>query len=73
MSIRENAIRESVSDKTVTIAHIEGKLNLSDSFTKEHKDKQTFLQIRDQITSIPPNPCYNRSSWSKGGYSYVRR
>ena len=62
MSIRENAIRESVSDKTVTIAHIEGKINLADIFTKQHKDKQTFLQIRDQITSIPPNPCYHRTS-----------
>ena len=62
ISIRENAIRESVSNDTVTIAHIEGKINQADIFTKEHKDKQIFIQLRNHITSIPPNTCYQRTS-----------
>ena len=56
VSIRDNAIRESVANKTVSIRHIEGKINLADIFTKELKDKNAFLTMRNQITSILPNP-----------------
>ena len=34
ITIRENAIRESVSNKTVSIKHIEGKINIADIFKK---------------------------------------
>ena len=55
MTIRENAIRESVSDKTVSIKHIEGKINIADIFTKELKDTKLFITLRNLITSIAPN------------------
>ena len=55
MTIRENAIRESVSDKTVSIKHIEGRINIADIFTKELKDIQLFITLRNLITSIAPN------------------
>ena len=55
MTIRENAVRESVLDGTVVIKHIAGDFNIADIFTKELKDTATFLNIRDVITSIVPN------------------
>ena len=53
MQIRENAIRESVQNKTVTIKHVDGKTNLADIFTKEDKDIAHFLKIRDTLMSLP--------------------
>ena len=54
--IRDNAIRESVANKTVSIQHIEGKINLADLFTKKLKDKRAFITMRNHMTSIAPNP-----------------
>ena len=54
MTIRENAIRESVQDKTVSIPHIAGLHNIADIFTKELKDTATFLGICDTVTSLVP-------------------
>ena len=56
ISIRDNAIRESVQNKTVSIQHIEGKINLADLCTKEIKDKRAFIKMRNHMTSITPNP-----------------
>ena len=42
MTIRENTIRESLSNNTVSIKHIEGKINIADVFTKELKDARTY-------------------------------
>ena len=42
MTIRENAVRESVLDGTVLIKHIAGSFNIADIFTKELKDTSTF-------------------------------
>ena len=55
MTIRGNAIRESVSDKTVSTKHIEGKINIADIFTKELKDTNLFITLRNLVTSIAPN------------------
>ena len=52
ISIRENAVRESVQNKTISIHHIDGSYNIADIFTKELKDKSLFLKIRDIITSV---------------------
>ena len=55
ITIRENAVRESVQGKTVVIRHIAGNFNIADIFTKELRDTSTFIQIRDVITSQVPN------------------
>jgi hypothetical protein len=47
--MRENAIQEGVQDDFITVLHIEGKVNLADMFTKEDKDTEHFIQIRDLI------------------------
>jgi hypothetical protein len=51
IQIRENSVREAYHDKFINIHHIPGKLNLSDMFTKEEKDVQHFLTIRDVVLS----------------------
>ena len=56
ISILDNAIRESVANKTISIQHIDGKINFADIFTKEVKDNMSFITMRDQITCIAPNP-----------------
>lgn len=47
IQIRENAVREAVQNKIVTIKHIGGKDNISDLFTKEDKDTAHFTAIRN--------------------------
>ena len=45
--MRENAIREAVATDFVSIQHVEGKVNLSDLFTKEDKDTVHFIGMWD--------------------------
>jgi hypothetical protein len=45
IQIRENAVRESYQSGFLEVAHISGKKNLSDMFTKEDKDTAHFLEI----------------------------
>ena len=49
IQIRENAVRESCLNGFIQVKHISGKLNLSDMFTKEDKDVQHFILLRDHI------------------------
>ena len=51
LQIRENAVRESISNKFLRLKHIEGKVNLADLFTKEDRDTKHFITIRDLIMS----------------------
>lgn len=53
LQIRDNAIRESVQNKTIAVIHIDGKLNLADIFTKEDKDVAHYLLIRDSLVKLP--------------------
>ena len=53
LQINENAVRESVQNKLVTIHHIPGSEKLSDIFTKEHKDPSHFLHLRNIVLSKP--------------------
>ena len=53
IQIRDNATREAVHDKTVSVSHIPGKINPSDIFTKEQKDAGHFIKLRDIILSKP--------------------
>ena len=50
MQIRENAVRESVIAKFITVSHCDGNTNLADLFTKEDKDPLHFISIRNLIT-----------------------
>ena len=55
MTIRENAVRESVKNDFIDVVHIAGRVNPSDMFTKEHKDVQHFCNLRDSVlTLLPP-------------------
>ena len=54
IQIRENAIRESIENKTVQIEHISGKVNIADMFTKEEKDAQHFITLRDHMMEQLP-------------------
>ena len=56
IQIRENAVRESVQNKTVQILHVDGKTNLADIFTKEDRDIAHFIRIRDTLMSLPFPP-----------------
>ena len=49
LQIRENAVRESVANNFIKIAHIKGTINLADLFTKEDRDVSHFLSVRDQL------------------------
>lgn len=53
IQIRDNATREAVHKKTVSMSHIPGKANPSDIFTKEQKDASHFIKLRDIILSKP--------------------
>ena len=65
IQIRENAVRESVQNGFVQIKHVAGDLNLSDLFTKEDKDDNHFLKIRDiLVTARSMRFC---SAHSRGG------
>lgn len=54
IQIRENLVRESIQNGTVSVTHITGKLNPADLFTKEMKDTTHFIQIRNFLLSSPP-------------------
>ena len=49
IQIRQNAIREAVQSKLVNINHIKGAINLADLFTKEQKDVNHFILLRNTI------------------------
>ena len=51
IQIRENAVRESVLNHFVEVLHCAGKRNLSDIFTKEDRDIEHYILIRDYIMS----------------------
>ena len=52
LQIQDNAIRESVQNRTVAIIHIEGKINPADIFTKEEIDIAHYLLVRNSIVLI---------------------
>jgi len=47
IQMKENRIRENIANQFISIQHIEGKLNLADIFTKEMKDTNHFVKLRD--------------------------
>eukprot|EP00957_Ditylum_brightwellii_P080060 6089007-Ditylum_brightwellii.AAC.1 len=53
ITIRENAIREAITDNIVNVHHTAGEVNLADIFTKEHKNMSHFIAIQDQLATSP--------------------
>jgi deoxyuridine 5'-triphosphate nucleotidohydrolase len=51
LQMRENAVRESIENDFITVRHISGKHNLADLFTKEDKDAEHFILLRNFILS----------------------
>ena len=49
IQMRENHVRENIITHLLTIKKIDGKLNLADLFTKEHKDIAHYVMIRDMM------------------------
>ena len=47
LQMRESVVRENVQKKYIKILHCDGIENIADIFTKEDKDKQHFLLLRD--------------------------
>ena len=62
--IRDNASREIVHQKKVRVTHIGGKDNPTDIFTKEQKDTEHFLKLRNIIISLPFNSDHSLESSS---------
>jgi hypothetical protein len=52
-SISENAVRDAIHYKEITLAHIAGVSNPADLFTKEHKDQVHFLALTNCVLSPP--------------------
>jgi hypothetical protein len=54
IQMQENRVRENLLSHFVSIHHIDGKHNLTDTFTKEIKDTGHFVALRDLMMC----PCY---------------
>jgi len=52
--IKENHVRENVQRRVVHISHVDGKRNLADLFTKEDKNTEHFILMRDALLTAPP-------------------
>jgi hypothetical protein len=65
VQIRENAIREGVSAGIFEVKHIAGKDNPSDIFTKEDKDLEHFVAVRNSIMHTENTKYYNNDTSTK--------
>jgi hypothetical protein len=51
IELRENSTREWIGDGSITVSHVNGKVNPSDIFTKEMRDGANFRRLRDAFMS----------------------
>ena len=54
IQIRENAVRESIQSNLISLTHIPGNINLSDILTKEDKDSNHFITLRNLLVKEVP-------------------
>jgi len=54
IQMKENRIRENILSNFISIAHIDGKINIADIFTKEMKDVNHFVELRDLFMKSRP-------------------
>jgi hypothetical protein len=45
--MKENRVRENILSQFIRVSHIDGGLDLADIFTKEMKDTNHFVTLRD--------------------------
>jgi 5-deoxy-D-glucuronate isomerase len=54
ITIKENATKESIGNRTISIHQVTGNINIADIFTKEMKDVTHFIELRDMlVVSLP--------------------
>eukprot|EP00957_Ditylum_brightwellii_P012744 963059-Ditylum_brightwellii.AAC.1 len=53
INMKESYVCEHHRDGNVTVSHVPGKVNLSDIFTKEHKDANSLFALHDCLV-VPP-------------------
>ena len=65
LNMRENLVRENgpAGSHTIEVAHVPGKCNFSDNFTKEQKCNATFTDSRDTyMCSLADGGCWKVST-----------
>ena len=58
IQLRNNAVQENIKKKIINIHRIPGVHNIADIFTKEDRDKNHFVSLREKIL-YPPFKCHN--------------
>jgi hypothetical protein len=51
ITLKENAVRESIDEGFINVQHIAGEVNIADIFTKEMKDTTRFIELRNLIVT----------------------
>ena len=49
VDLQENLVRENIQNNNISVSHIPGKMNLADLFTKEFRDVNLFLSLRNSF------------------------
>jgi hypothetical protein len=52
--MKKNHVHENIAKQSVSIHHIDGKINLADFFMKEMKDTSHFVELPDLMMC----PCF---------------
>ena len=68
IQLRDNAVRENIQRKLIQIHHIPGANNVADIFTKEDRDKNHFVYLREKLLS-PPFKC-NHTTYQLTKYKF---
>jgi hypothetical protein len=55
--MKENCIRENIHSNFISVAHVDGKANIADIFTKEMKDVAHFVELRNLFMLPRPKLC----------------
>ena len=75
IQLRDNAVRENYQRKLIDIHNIPGAHNIADIFTKEDRDKNHFINLREKIL-YPPFKCnhtiYKLQQFHFSNFSVVR-
>ena len=54
IQLRENAVREAVQNGLINVLHVPGTCNPSDILTKEDRDSNHYVTMRDCVVSPHP-------------------
>jgi hypothetical protein len=62
IQMRENRVRENIHSNFISVAHVDGKCNIADIFTKEMKDVSHFVELRNLFMLPRPSICLGELS-----------